>query len=268
MNTSTSLVRAALLALLIAGAGIAACDARDAVGKAAGAAPAAASVAPADVDSHLRKVLAERLPKLPPIDEIRPAPIAGLYEVRFAGAEIVYVDASGKYLIQGSVIDTQTMADLTQERIDKVTAVDFASLPLKDALVYKQGKGERRVAVFVDPNCGYCKRFERDLVTLDNVTIYAFLMPILGPDSTVKSRDVWCAKDAAKTWRAWMIDGVAPPKAAAACDVAVLERNIAFGRKHRINGTPALLFEDGVRKAGALPIKIVDELLDKAAKKS
>lgn len=268
-----SSIRPALLALLISAGGIAACDAQDGQGKAPqakGKAPAAApgdghGPAPAAVDAQLRKVLAERLPKLPRIDEVRATPVSGLYEVRFAGTEIIYVDATGQFLIQGNLIDTVTMADLTSERIEKITAVDFAKLPLKDALVYKQGKGERRMAVFADPNCGYCKRFERELLTLDNVTIYSFLMPILGPDSTAKSRDIWCAGDAAKAWRAWMIDGVMPAKAAEKCDTGALDRNVAFGRDHRINGTPALLFEDGARKSGALPIKMVEDLLTKAA---
>ena len=215
----------------------------------------------------IRKNLAERIPKLPKIDEVNKTPIAGVFEVRYGGTEIMYTDAEGRYIFEGSLIDTRTMANLTEQRIDKLTAIDFSTLPLKDALVIKQGTGARRLAVFVDPNCGYCKRFERDLLTIKDVTVYTFLMPILGPDSTVKSKDIWCAKDAAKSWRAWMIDGVAPAKAAEGCDVAAVERNVAFGRKHRLNGTPALLFEDGVRKPGALPAAMVEQLLAAAAKK-
>lgn len=234
------------------------------------AAAAVAASAPIDkvVDERIRQLLKERIPKLPPIDEVRHAPVAGLYEVRFGGAEIIYVDAEVKHLVQGSVIDTRTLVNLTEERIEQATAVAFDTLPLKDALVIKQGEGKRRMAVFVDPNCGYCKRFERDLSTIDNVTIYAFLMPILGPDSNVKSRDIWCTKDAAKAWRAWMLDGVMPTAAAKACDSSALERNVAFGKEHRINGTPALMFEDSTRKGGALPAKVVQELLEKAAKRS
>jgi thiol:disulfide interchange protein DsbC len=231
----------------------------------------AATVKPADaaaVEATIRKVLAERIPNFPKIDEIRASPVPGLYEVRFAGTEIVYVDASGQYLLQGALVDTKTMDNLTEQRIDKLTAVDFKSLPVQDAVVIKQGDGSRKLAVFADPNCGYCKRFERDLQTLTNVTIYTYLMPILGPDSTVKSRDIWCAKDAAKAWRAWMVDNVVPEKAAEACKAETLARNVALGRKHRINGTPALVFEDGTRKPGALPAKAVEELLAAAGKKS
>ena len=219
-------------------------------------------------EAAIRKALAERIPNLPKIDEISKSPIPGLYEVRFGGTEIIYADAEGKYILQGSLVELKTMSNLTEARIDKLTAVDFASLPLKDALVVKQGSGARRMAVFVDPNCGYCKRFERDLATVKDVTVYTFLMPILGPDSTVKSRDIWCSKDAAKTWRSWMIDGVVPSKGLEKCDSAAVERNVEFGRKFRINGTPALVFEDGTRKPGALPAAEVEKLLVEATKKS
>lgn len=245
------------------------CGPQATTAQAAAAAPVAAS-GPVDkeLDQRIRKVLAERIPKLPPIDEVRHSPVGGLYEVRFGGSEIIYVDAGAKYLVQGSLIDTQTLVNLTEERVEQATAVAFDTLPLKDALVFKQGEGKRRMAVFADPNCGYCKRFERDLATIDNVTIYAFLMPILGPDSNVKSRDIWCTKDAARAWRAWMLEGAVPGGAAKGCDSSAIERNLAFGKQHRINGTPALMFEDNTRKGGALPVKTVQELLDKAAKKS
>jgi thiol:disulfide interchange protein DsbC len=244
---------------------LSACSGEGAVAAtAAPAKPVAASAA----EATIRKVLAERVPKLPAIDEVTPSPVPGLFEVRFAGTEIIYVDATGQFLLQGALIDTKTMANLTEQRVDRLTAVDFKSLPLQDALVFKQGDGSRKLAVFADPNCGYCKRFERDLLTVQNVTIYTFLMPILGPDSTVKSRDIWCAKDGAKAWRAWMVDSVAPDKAADSCKPDVLARNVELGRKHRINGTPALLFEDGTRKPGALPAKAVEELLAAVAKKS
>ena len=150
----------------------------------------------------------------------------------------------------------------------ELLAVDFASLPLKDAIVIKQGTGTRKVAVFVDPNCGYCKRFERDLAGIKDLTVYTFLLPILGPDSTAKSRAIWCAKDGGKAWRAWMLDNVVPDAAKASCDVAGIDRNLEFGRKHKINGTPAVLFEDGTRKPGAIPAEMLERLLAQASKKS
>lgn len=226
---------------------------------------ALAAVAHAD-DAAIRKNLAERLPNLPKIDEISKTPIPGLYEVRL-GTELLYVDERADHVVQGSIIDTRTRTDLTQARIDKLTAVDFATLPLKDAMLIKQGSGARRLVIFADPNCGYCKRIERELVTLKDVSIYTFLYPILGPDSNVKSKDIWCAKDPAKAWRAWMIDGQAPAKAASGCDTSVLERNLALGQKYRVQGTPGVVFEDGTRAPGAIPAAQIEQRLQAASKR-
>lgn len=217
-------------------------------------------------EAQIRKNLAERLPNFPQIDEVSKTPIPGVYEVRM-GSEVLYSDEQGNYLIQGQIIDTRARANLTEERLAKLGAIDFASLPLKDAMVIKQGNGARRMAVFVDPNCGYCKRFERDLVMAKDVTVYAFLYPILGPDSLAKSRDIWCAKDSAKVWREWMVQGVTPPKVMGKCDVAALERNVEFGRQHRVQGTPAIFFEDGTRVPGAMSLEQLEKNLAQAAKK-
>ena len=212
-------------------------------------------------EAVIRKNLIERLPNLPKIDEISKSPIPGLYEVRYGGSEILYSDEKGDFVMEGSIIETRNRTNLTEARIEKLLAVDFDKLPFKDALVIKQGSGTRKVAVFVDPNCGYCKRFERDLAVVKDLTVYTFLIPILGPDSNVKARDIWCAKDASTTWRAWMLDGVTPGKADAKCDSSPVDRNLAFAQKQKINGTPAILFVDGTRKPGAIPGVILEKLL-------
>jgi thiol:disulfide interchange protein DsbC len=216
-------------------------------------------------EAQIRKVLAERLPQLK-IDEISRSPIAGLWEVRYDGAELLYSDEKGDLIIiHGAIIDTKTRTDLTEQRIEKLLALTWDKLPLKDAMVFKQGSGKRKMAVFADPNCGYCKRFERDIAGIKDVTIHVFLLPILGPDSTVKSRDIWCAKDPAKAWRDWMLEGELPARAMAACDTKALDRNTAFSRANRINATPAVVFEDGTRKPGALPLAMVERLLAAAS---
>ncbi len=112
--------------------------------------------------------------------------------------------------------------------------------------------------IFADPNCGYCKKFERDLQQIKDVTVYTFLYPILGGDSPDKSRNIWCSKDTTKAWRDWMLEGTAPARSMGACDVTALTRNVALGRKHKVNGTPALVFEDGKRVSGALPVEQVE----------
>ena len=211
-------------------------------------------------EAVIRKNLAERLPNFPKIDEVSKSPIPGLYEVRI-GAEIFYTDEQGNHIIDGSLIDTRSRANLTQERIDKLTAIDFAKLPFKDALVWKSGTGERKMAVFADPNCGYCKRFERDLNEVKNVTVYTFLYPILGADSLEKSKNIWCAKDRTAAWRDWMLEGTTPGKTMGQCDTGALQRNAEFGRKYRINGTPAIVFEDGKRSPGAMNTAQIEQQL-------
>ncbi len=224
----------------------------------------AAGAAHAD-EAAIRKALAERLPNLPKIDEVTRTPMAGLYEVRYGGTEILYSDDKGEFvLVNGSMVDTRTRVDLTEQRIEKLLAVDFDKLPLADAFAIKQGTGARKMAVFVDPNCGYCKRFERDLSAIKDVTIYTFLIPILGKDSTAKARDIWCSKEQGAAWRAWMLDGVTPAKTMR-CDSTPIERNLAFAQRQRINGTPAVFFTDGTRKPGAISGDMVEKLLVAAA---
>jgi thiol:disulfide interchange protein DsbC len=209
-------------------------------------------------EAAIRKSLAERLPRLGKIDEISKTPMAGLYEVR-VGTELFYTDADGNFLIDGRLIDTRQQRDLTEERLHKLTAIDFSALPIKDAFTIVRGNGKRKVAVFEDPNCGYCKHFERDLQKVDNVTVYMFLYPILGQDSAEKSRNIWCAKDKAKAWQDFMVRDQAVP--AAQCDTSALVRNLEFGKKHKISGTPTLVFTDGSRVPGAIGATQVEKLL-------
>lgn len=211
-------------------------------------------------EAVIRKNIAERLPDFPKIDEITKSPIPGLYEVR-AGAELFYTDEQGNHLIDGQVIDTRTKINLTEARLNKLNAIDFASLPLKDALMWKVGSGARKIVVFADPNCGYCKRFERDLQRAKDVTVYTFLLPILGGDSPEKSRNIWCAKDNTTAWRNWMLDGVVPPRTMGECDSAAIERVTALARKYRVNGTPAIVFEDGKRVPGAMSVEQLEKQL-------
>jgi thiol:disulfide interchange protein DsbC len=216
-------------------------------------------------EAEIRKNLAQRLPEFPKIDEVTKTPVPGLWEVRI-GNEVLYTDADGSHIFEGELIDTKNKANLTRQRIAKLTAIKFDDLPIKDSLVIKQGNGSRRLAVFADPNCGYCKRLERDLVALKDVTIYNFVYPVLGPDSDQKSRAIWCSKDAMKTWRDWMLDGVAPPRAMGQCNDAAITRTVEYGKKHRINGTPAIIFENGDRVPGALPAAELAKRLDDAKK--
>lgn len=215
-------------------------------------------------EAVIRKNLSERIPQIPRIEEITRSPMAGVYEIRLSTNEIYYSDAEGNFLIQGSLIDTKSKRNLTEEREAKLSAIDFASLPFKDAITIVRGNGKRKLAVFEDPNCGYCKRFERDLAKVDNITIYLFLYPILGDDSVAKSRNVWCSKDPAGAWAQVMGKEQALPNAN--CNTAAVDRNVDFGRKFKITGTPTLIAQDGTRVPGAINTMQIEKMLLDASK--
>jgi thiol:disulfide interchange protein DsbC len=238
MKTTTQLITGLLAALLALGAGA--------------------------QEAAIRKNLAERLPQLPPINEVSKTPIPGLFEIRVNDSEIYYSDAEGNYLIQGHLIDVRQKRNLTEERVDKLLAIDFKNLPFKDAFTVVRGNGARKMAIFSDPNCGYCKRIERDLAKLDNVTIHVFLYPVLGPGSTEKSKLVWCSKERSQAWLDLMLKDQLP--SAAACDVQAIQRNLAFGQKLKVQGTPTLFFADGSRVPGAIDLAQIEKQLTAASR--
>ena len=212
-------------------------------------------------EATIRKNLAERVHQLPSIDEVTKSAMPGLFEIRVNGTEIYYTDAKGDFLVNGTLIDTRQRRNLTEERVDKLTAVNFDTLPLKDAFTTVIGNGKRTLVVFEDPNCGYCKRFEQDLLKVKDVTVHLFLYPILGADSVEKSKNIWCSKDKAKTWQDWMLREKTP--AAASCDASAVARNVDLGRKYKITGTPTLIFADGSRVPGAIGTDQIEENLAK-----
>jgi thiol:disulfide interchange protein DsbC len=225
----------------------------------AGARPAAGAPA-AGSEAAVRKALTERAPSLGTIDEVTRTPIPGLFEVR-VGTELFYADAEGNYLINGQIIDLRAKRNLTEDRLEKLLALDFDALPARDAFTIVRGNGKRKLAVFEDPNCGYCKRFERDMQKIDNVTVYLYLLPILGPDSMEKSKAIWCSRDKGKAWLDLMVRNTPVPKVEGACDTAALDRNVAFAKKNKITGTPTLVFADGSRVPGAIAAADVEKLL-------
>lgn len=210
------------------------------------------------VPENLRKSFQERFPGVE-IAGIKSTPFPGLFELQI-GMDLLYTDADANYILQGSLIDAKSRTDLTAKRLEQLSQVAFSSLPLELAVKQVKGDGSRKIAVFEDPNCGYCKRLHQTLQEVDNITVYTFLFPILSPDSNIKARNIWCAKDQAATWRDWMINGKTP--AEANCDTPV-ETVLALGRKLMVRGTPNIIFSDGSRANGALPLDALKQRLDK-----
>ena len=194
------------------------------------------------------------------IESIKETPYSGLYELHVGGT-VLYTDKKGEYLFQGRIIQTKTSQDLTAARIDDLNKIKFSELPLNLAIKQVHGDGKRVIAVFEDPNCGYCKRLRQTaLKNLDNVTIYTFVYNILSDDSVVKSRNILCSADPAKAWDDWMVNGKMAPPAPEKCETPN-DKVLALGQKLHINGTPAIFFTDGSRIPGAVDQKTLEAKL-------
>jgi thiol:disulfide interchange protein DsbC len=191
------------------------------------------------------------------VDAVVKTPYLGLYEVRLDN-EILYTDEKMNYLFSGNIIDAKNMQNLTEKRLRELSSIKWDNLPLDAAVKTVRGNGKRMLAVFSDPNCPYCKRFEKDLAKVDNVTVYTFLYPILSQDSNDKSKGVWCSADKSKAWNDLMLNGTVP--AAARCDTPI-EKNLELGRKYRVSGTPTLFFTNGERVPGAIQQEQLEKLL-------
>lgn len=218
-------------------------------------------------EAILKKLVETAYPKFK-VDSVTKTPYAGLYEV-FMGGQIIYTDEKLTFLIaEGRLVDPKTKKDVTGERMDELTKIDFNSLPLDQAIKVVKGNGSRKLVVFSDVDCPYCKRLEQnELVNVTDVTIYTFLYPLvqLHPDSAAKSKSIWCATNRVKAWQDWILNNQLP-SSAGNCEVP-LEKVGELARKVGVNSTPTLFFADGKRMMGAQPYKEIEKGLQMAARK-
>ncbi|HCA26418.1 MAG TPA: thiol:disulfide interchange protein [Betaproteobacteria bacterium] len=213
-------------------------------------------------DAAVKQAVQARLPNAV-IKSIAPTPYAGLYEV-VTPRELFYTDAQADFFFVGSLIDAKTMRNLTQERMEAMRRVRFDRLPFALALKMVHGNGQRRLVVFSDPDCPYCKRLEAELEKINNLTVYTFLYPIpsLHPTAPAKARAIWCARNRIKAWETWMRRGVLPRgKARCATPLAKIARLAA---KIRVSGTPTLVFPDGHVVTGFVPVARLEKMLNAA----
>ncbi len=225
----------------------------------------AASPALAD-EAAVRRMIEDKVRGSGQVETIRKAPWGNLFEVVVRGPDgpqIYYVDANASVIIAGQAIDAKSGRNLTQERLEKLSAVRWESLPFDSAITMTRGSGRRKIAVFSDPNCPYCKRFEKDLAKLVDITVHIFLYPVISPASVTQTKSVWCSKDRATAWNDLMLRDV-EPAAKPDCDTPV-EKLVAFGRKLGATSTPTWFLENGRRHSGALPLNEVRRLLDEAS---
>jgi thiol:disulfide interchange protein DsbC len=198
---------------------------------------------------------------IPIVTSVAPLPGGTLYEVVLETKELIYTDSTGSFIIDGQVLDIQTRQNLTALRRQKLDAIDFATLPLNQAV--KIGNGKRVLVTFEDPNCSFCRKLATELQQVKDVTLYTFILPILSEDSDTKSRHIWCAGNRAKAWLDWLVDAKTP--AVAQCDSTVIDRNIALARKLDIRATPTLFFADGSRIAGYRDAAEIEKVLASVA---
>ncbi|WP_394779663.1 DsbC family protein [Undibacterium sp.] len=222
---------------------------------------AAGSIAAAVTPAETAKVIA-RVQQLSPgvkVDSVSKVDQSDLYEV-VVGRNVIYVDGSMRYVMEGNLVDIDKKANLTEARVEQLNRIDFSTLPTRDAIVTVKGNGKRKLAVFSDPDCPYCKRLENELAALNNVTIYTYLFPIvsLHPNAYTRSVSVWCAPNKAKAWDIAMKGGELAP---AKCTTPV-DRTVELGQKLGINGTPTLVFASGKRVPGAIPAAQIESLLN------
>ncbi len=204
----------------------------------------------AQQEERVKAELKKRVPEAP-VESVRKINFGGLYEV-VAGGEIYYTDESASFLVVGNIIYLKTKQNITEARMRQVNAIKWSELPLDQAVKITRGNGSRKIAIFEDPNCGYCKRFERDLLGVSDITVYVFLYPILAADSVEKSKAVWCAKDPAKMWLDHMTRDAAIT-GDSSCATPI-DKVLALGREKRISGTPTIIFENGDRVPGAMTL--------------
>lgn len=210
----------------------------------------------AQSEQQIRSDLQKKIGSNTKIKSISPSPIPGLYEV-LVGNDIFYTDANSKYLIQGEIIEIATGKNITEQKQADLNRIKWSELNPSNALKVVRGNGSRQLAVFSDPNCGYCKRLDKSLQQLDNVTIYTYLIPILSPDSAQKSKQIWCSADPQKTYIDWMINGIMP-SGKSDC-ITPLDKNTAFAKSYGITGTPTIFFTDGSRFPGAVQITDIEK---------
>jgi thiol:disulfide interchange protein DsbC len=227
-----------------------------------------ASLAAHADDAAIKKNIEAKFPGAK-VQSVTKTPYAGLYEVLVEGPQLIYSDDKANYVFMGAVLDLNAQKNLTEERMQKLTAVKFDSLPLDSAIKVVKGNGSRKIAVFSDADCPYCKKFEQELTHVTDITIYTFLYPIdsLHPDAGRKSKQIWCAPDKVKAWDEFMSKGTLP-KNDGSCDNPVA-KTVELGKKLGINGTPTIVFADGRRIPGMVPAAKLEEMLSgkPAAKK-
>ena len=211
-------------------------------------------------EASVKKLLQPKVGEGAVIESVVKTPFTNIFEVKI-GDELIYTDSEAKFIFIGRLIDAQSSRDLTQSRLDEMNRIKFSDLPLDAAIKSVKGNGKRVIAVFEDPNCGYCKRFRKTVNEMKDITVYTFMYDILSDDSRIKSKNIWCSNDKLKAWDDWMVNGKTPAAAAESCASTPHEKILEIGKKYKVTGTPTIFFTDGSRVPGAIDAKMLEAKL-------
>ena len=216
-------------------------------------------------EAAIKKRLEERMPGVR-IAGVTKTPFGGLFEIRTEDHEIIYVDDKVTFLIDGSILDgNDPRRNYTQERLKQLVGFKYDDMPFSNAFKIVRGNGKRQVAYFSDPNCPWCRKLDQEFAQMNDVTVHVFLYPILSAESLPKAKAVWCSPDRTKAWLDLMLKNTMP-SAAGNCDTPI-EQVLAFGRKHKVDGVPTIVFTNGDRVSGYRTAAQLSQMIDAAVKK-
>lgn len=216
-----------------------------------------------DVAGRLQQTLQKRFPTIR-INAVQPSPVAGLYQV-IAGDQVVYSDPSGDHVVVGHMMDTQTHQDLSANALDTFYTIDFNSLPFDSAIRIVKGNGARKVALFEDPDCPYCRKLEQAMSSMTNLTVYLFLFPLeqVHPHATADAEAIWCSPDRPSAWTNWMLSRTPPPKGGSCANDPIQKIHTLADSLH-VHATPTIFLQNGKRIGGAIPADQLERLMAEA----
>lgn len=197
------------------------------------------------------------------VKSVKPAPARGLFEVLFekgGGIGLVFIDFAKKHLLEGQVMNLATKQPVIahEQELPKpkqFTGVDPKLIPVQHAFTIGNPKGSKKMYVFTDPDCPYCRNLHPELIKLEklmpDLAIHIMLYPLqqLHPQAYDKARVVLSSKSRQNLDKAF--EGKELPKPKGAEGKASVDAIIQFSQEQGINGTPTILLPNGSPYQGA-----------------
>lgn len=215
-----------------------------------------ASTAQADI----RADLAKKFPGAS-ADDVRPAPMPGLFELR-RGGDIVYVTPDGRYALTGDLYDLRTNSNLSEARRRGLRQQLLAAVPDSQTLIFSPKDPKYTIDVFTDVDCTYCRKLHSQIAEYNRlgVRVRYLFFPRTGPDSESwhKAESVWCAADRNDALTRAKRGETVKSKP---CGTTPVAKEYQLGEDLGIQGTPAIVLANGEMLPGYVPpAMLVDHL--------